>query len=299
MQIAEDWNPAGARLNIIEGAPNTQDIPGQVDIGTTQLAVPNCPTQVVEDWSATGDSNLLQDILDSVPAIQGYGNQFLSDADAHPENMDFSFSDHWDNYWIPLDTPPHSEDTSPSNSLSVCSEAYRRTLKLLEWTPRRDENSALEQQDLLLPENVNPTKPLLGGTLKWLPREPISVMARDRVLSMILGTVARPAVNRIITGFPSLESLTNLVHHAFLHIKQKQINSFIHLPSFNATPQRPELLGAIIALGAVSSPILGVRKFGYAVQDAVRIAVLQRVGILHYSRRCVRQHELTFTVRGR
>jgi hypothetical protein len=292
MQIAEDWNPDGA---------NTQGILGQFDIGTTQLAVPNCPTQVVEDWSATGvsDSNLLRDILDSVPAIQGYGNQFFDDDDSHLENMHLSFSDHWDNSWIPVATPPHSEDTSPCNSLSVCSEAYRRTLKLLEWKPRQDESSALEQQDLLLPENVNPTKPLLGATLKWLPREPISVTTRDRVLSMILGTVARPAVNRIITGFPSLESLTDLVHHAFLHIKQKQINSFIHLPSFNATPQRPELLGAIIALGAVSSPNLGIRRFGYAVQDVVRIAVLQRVGILHYSRRCVRQHELTFTVRGR
>ncbi|KAF4848060.1 hypothetical protein CGCSCA4_v005337 [Colletotrichum siamense] len=48
------------------------------------------------------------------------------------------------------------------------------------------------------------------------------------------------------------------------------IYDFVHLPTLDLCKQAPELLGALIAIGALQAESIVARKFGYAMQEVVR-----------------------------
>lgn len=48
------------------------------------------------------------------------------------------------------------------------------------------------------------------------------------------------------------------------------VDSFIHMSTFTLNGQRPEWLATVTAAGAVMTPVPILRRFGFAIHEAVR-----------------------------
>ena len=173
---------------------------------------------------------------------------------------------------LPLDPSPRQ------STISVGAEAYKHSTAMTAWNPSKKDNYDQEQQDLILAQNVGPP-PYSADSSRGstVPKKELFHRARDRILAMMLRITSGAASKRIVASFPSLDILRDLIHHALIDMRERQVGNFIHVPSFDMDKQRPELLGAIIAYGSVTSPSPAVRKFGYALQEVIRIAINQLV----------------------
>ena len=65
--------------------------------------------------------------------------------------------------------------------------------------------------------------------------------------------------------------------HVFLNSHTNQVSDYIHFPTFKLNEQEPEWIAGAAAAGAVLTPIPTLRKFGYALQESVRIVIPRRV----------------------
>ena len=101
-------------------------------------------------------------------------------------------------------------------------------------------------------------------------RERLDQSNRDRALVIVLGMSRQHAIsNRLASSFPSLDLMDVLVN-SFLMNLAYQSSEWIHLPTFRLNSQIPEWIAMAAASGAVSSPIPGLRRFGFTLQEAVR-----------------------------
>lgn len=165
--------------------------------------------------------------------------------------------------------------TSENSSLAgVGADAFKHSL-IGSWTPRPEDSSMMERQNLVAPKNVD-TMPLFTSSKK-VPHEPLSLNARDRILGMVLETCPQSAASRIIASFPSAEFLNNCIQYYFCRHHEEQIDSYIHLPTLKPSEQIAELLAMLAGAGAVCTSSSVIRKLGYALQEAVRHAVSKRV----------------------
>jgi hypothetical protein len=266
-------------LTTLESAPALSNTAIESAQSDAPLGQPAIHTKQVER-GASDDTTVALNVLSSELSADlgpfsdhGY-DEFLENT-FNLETMDFTFLDQ-------LVMMPSNESFSPDtdssiiSSVAIGSQVYRRPL-LMGWVPSRDENSGTEYSHLALPAEVSgqmrPSRRLIQDVL--------SVAARDQILSMILDTSSRANRSRIISSFPSTSILTDLIQFAFLHMTEKQTNSFIHLPTFQISDENPELLGALIAAGAIYSPVQAVRNFGYAMQEAIRVAIQHRVSAMY------------------
>ena len=220
--------------------------------------------------------DILGDTLNFAP-IRDYGQL---DHDTSLEDMDFSFLNDLSLPEMPALLPlsPLSDVTSQQSTMAIGAEAYRGMSALSTWNPRKGDNYMLEQQDLILSQNVRTlTHDVHLSDSRAFPKKDLPSSLRDQILAMVLRTASRAASSRIVTSFPSIEKLRDLIHHALQHMRERQVGNFIHAPSFNLGQQRPELLGSLIAYGCVTSSLPAVRRFGYALQDTVRVAINELV----------------------
>ena len=227
----------------------------------------------------TPENDALQSILDSNMNLPRFGDNVGSETDLMFDDVDFSFLSGIDT--LPAPTPiqqppsPVSNPTPQASAVGAGREAYRESQVLAGWIHAAEGRGEQAQQDLILPQHVKPAGPSVAANST--PIKDVSMAVRDRILTMILRTTSRAVADRIIASFPPLDVLKSLIHHAFIHLKDQQLISFLHFPSLDLDTQRPELLAVIVAYGSVCSPSLAVRKFGYAVQEASRTAILQLV----------------------
>jgi hypothetical protein len=191
------------------------------------------------------------------------------------DDMDFSFLNsispirNMDN---PCVAPLPNETMSPI--MPIRSQVYKLSSVVQGWTPLSTENSHMEQAHLSM------SGELAGFALQVdtasIPTQPFPHIVRDRILNMIF--VAYSDRNpRIVEAFPSSEILSKLTNR-YITSKVREINDFIHIPTLDWNSRRPELIAAMIAMGAVNSPSITARKFGFALQLTVRRATMQRVG---------------------
>ena len=101
----------------------------------------------------------------------------------------------------------------------------------------------------------------------------ISPSSRDAVFAMVLNQHPH---NKQPPSFPSLELLNYLLQAHFVQ-DERQCDSFLHMPSFEPDAAIPELLGGVIANGAMYISVPAIWQFGLALQEVVRIAVGLRV----------------------
>jgi hypothetical protein len=234
--------------------------------------------------SMPSQADVMQDILGSTLTLPDFGDFIEIDPNPILDDMDFSFLNS-----TALNTcqpspvylaPSLASVSSPNSSaIGAGAEAYRRSLVHRGWEPGREENHELEHQNLVLPHNIQPECLNSSSEMTSMTKKTLSLSMRDRILAMILRTASAQAVERTVASFPPVEVLRDLIHLAFVRMRNLQAIPVIHVPSFDLNEQRPELLAALIAYGSIYSPSPSVRRFGYAIQETVRIAMNQLVSL--------------------
>jgi hypothetical protein len=240
---------------------------------------PDCTSTNQENTMIELQNGVLPDVLGGTMDIADLDEYIDFDPDLALDELEFSFLNNSDILPTEAVQPisPASNRTAESSTMGVGSEVYRKSASLNVWVPEKDTIDNREHQNLTLPVYVNPTRLPLSSRFRFVLQKDLSGATRDRILTMILRTSPRRTSDSIIGSFPSIETIQNLIHYALLLLTERQVVSFIHLPSFAINQQPPELLSALIAYGSVCSPSIVVRKFGYAVQEAVRMSVNQKV----------------------
>lgn len=165
--------------------------------------------------------------------------------------------------------------------VALGAEAFRKS-SLWGWTPAHQDHGFAEQGNLSLPVNDADSPEARLNFDRQILSERLSPSSRDKVLAMVLGTCQPANISRVVSSFPSAEVLDNLMQH-FFDQASSRIDSWIHVPTFRANAKRPEYLSAIVAAGAVFTPLSTVRKLGFALQEAVRLGLPMRVSQRHSS----------------
>ncbi|KAH6876532.1 c6 zinc finger domain-containing protein [Thelonectria olida] len=164
---------------------------------------------------------------------------------------------------------------NPRKHVALGAEAYKRS-SLSVWEPRQEDSIAVELEDLsaLGTDHGSPeTQP--PPLNEYCVRDRLSRPARDKFLGMILNHCRLERSHFAIKAFPTPEVLDDLLQGFFFH-HRRQIDSYIHIPSFRPNELRPELLGGIVASGAVLTDIISVQKLGFAIQETVRTTIPTR-----------------------
>jgi len=100
--------------------------------------------------------------------------------------------------------------------------------------------------------------------------------SRDKLLCMVLDSCEGTMRDRVVGGFPSSQMLHTLVN-IYFDMAKRRVNQFIHPGTFVPGKCYPPLLACVIASGAVCTTLNSVRKLGFALQEAGRIAIPKTV----------------------
>ena len=246
-------------------------------------------TAVQARRDTTRPNDFMQDIWGSTLNVPDIGDYIQLEPDPVLEGLDFSFFDSANASMVRSAAPgaelsPLANPASRASPLAAGMEAFRTSEVLTGWEPGSECVHEQEEHNLILPHDFRPEGPPFSFNTTQVAELHLSLATRDRILAMILRTASPKFADHIIGSFPSIEVLKNLIQLAFVHIQEHQVIQCIHLPSFDPNEQRPEVLGAIVAYASVCSPSSTVRKFGYAIQEAVRAAILHIVSVVRITR---------------
>jgi hypothetical protein len=176
--------------------------------------------------------------------------------------------------------PPVRDTRTPdvSSGISAGAEAFQKSI--WRWRPVQQDHAHAEQVNLSLPyKDMQSLEPRHGPDVLDQTLEQTS---RDKILAMLLSGCKPSNVSRVVASFPSAELLDSLMH-SFFRSEVHRTDSWIHLPTFKVQNQRPELNGIVVAAGAVLSGVPALRKLGFAIQEAVRLAIPKIVSSHQFS----------------
>lgn len=171
---------------------------------------------------------------------------------------------------------PDSGNKTPvlGDNFTLGKAAFSRSI--WQWTPTGKDHSRAEKVDLSLPyadvgivDNTPTTDGLLSG-------QNIDRILRDKLLARILSTCSTSTYSTVVMAFPSAELLTSLMH-LYLNEQWNQIDSWLHVPTFDIAEQQLELLITMIGAGAIHTTVSAIRKVGLAFQEAAREALAKKV----------------------
>ncbi|CAF3466118.1 hypothetical protein SNK03_008191 [Fusarium graminearum] len=213
---------------------------------------------------------------------------FCNDTNMELSDMDFGLLDHWNAGGTGPNNPNAilaQVDTPRSdNSADVAHAHIRQNLVTAwdvspwRWDPVAKDNAFGEQGNL--PVSKKDVASLQAeasqGGLRRVVDQRLDFAARDGVLALVLGACQPDAMSSRISGsFPSADLLDTMLH-VFLNSHTNQVSEYIHFPTFKLNEQEPEWIAGAAAAGAVLTPIPTLRKFGYALQEAIRIVMPKR-----------------------
>ena len=179
---------------------------------------------------------------------------------------------------VPVSSNPCNNPSQQSPVMGMGTDAYQGSHVRRGWDPR-NEGCHSETENLELPSNTESEdlSALHNRRIVQLKNDDVDVGTRDKFLMMIYSRTSKSIWGRMSATFESLDVLKGIAHHALFHMQEKQVIPFIHVPSLDLNEQRPEVLGALWAYGAVSLPSGTMRQFGYGLQELVRLAISQTV----------------------
>ncbi|KAF2158258.1 hypothetical protein K461DRAFT_318225 [Myriangium duriaei CBS 260.36] len=154
-------------------------------------------------------------------------------------------------------------------NLGMIAQAFRESIWM--WTPASADHAGDEQSNLtLLEDNVTLER---RGFIDLPPlQEHISQMTRGKMLAMVLKTCEPMIYPRVLGSFPSPNLLSNVIHN-FLAFHVSQEVTWIHPATIELNRELPEFLTILAASGATISHVPEVLKLGFAMQEAVRVAL--------------------------
>ncbi|KAH7156053.1 c6 zinc finger domain-containing protein [Dactylonectria macrodidyma] len=162
----------------------------------------------------------------------------------------------------------------PKRQAGVGVEAFQKS-SLSRWLPNQQDSTATHMNQL----SVGAEEPEAPYTCisqeHRILSDPLTAAASNRLLAMILSTCDAEKGAAIAAAFPPRQLLGELVQNYMTQNRIKSTN-FIHEPTFCPNRERPELLGAVIAAGAVLSDSKSLQEFGLAIQEALSLVVQKR-----------------------
>jgi hypothetical protein len=168
-----------------------------------------------------------------------------------------------------------------STGINAGAEAFQKSL--WQWKPGQQDGNHAEQANLSLPIKDMQSLDLRSGP--DVLDQTLEQMSRDQILAMLLSRCKPANMARIVESFPSAELLNSLMH-SFFRFEVRRTDSWIHIPTFRVQSQRPTFNGMVVAAGAVLSGVPALRKLGFALQEAVCIALRQIVSPQHLYKAC-------------
>lgn len=211
---------------------------------------------------------------------QGVGAlDFYNDTNLDMNDVDFGMLDNWSvgNIHAMMTTDPNlaayisqqPEDPAElphmrNRLVSIWSESPWR------WMPDAKKDNVHTEKNNLSLGDINEAQLRPDRVIN----DKLEPSGRDRIMAIVLEACQNNTIlSRVASSFPSVEVMDSLVH-VFLAWHLCQVSEFVHFPSFSLNAQPPQWLGVVAAAGAVLTPIASLRKFGYALEEAVRKSLL-------------------------
>lgn len=200
---------------------------------------------------------------------------FCDDANLDMNELDFGMLDNWNLGNIPgmIATDPNLANyvSNQSEDSADMSHMRQRLVSLWaespwRWVPDGTKDNIQAEKSNLPLGDIN------GSQLRpdKVTNDMLDPSGRDKILAIVLGTCQNNVMlSRVASSFPSTEVMDSLVH-VFLAWHLCQVSEFVHFGSFSMNEQCPEWLAVAAAAGAILTPVKSLRKFGYALQEAVR-----------------------------
>jgi len=163
-----------------------------------------------------------------------------------------------------------TETPAVRRAIDAGEQAFRESMWL--WDPSMEDSNVSEQIHLTLPGYQSIEDHQARGSDSDLQ---LSSMSRDKLLLMILDTCDPRAQRQVVSRFPSMNFLSSLIVD-FKARHSRQISPWIHFPTLDLENECEEFLAAIICAGAADSRRPDVRKLGFALQEAARLAIAKR-----------------------
>ncbi|KAL7798117.1 hypothetical protein V8C37DRAFT_245742 [Trichoderma ceciliae] len=209
---------------------------------------------------------------------------FCDDMDMDLTDMDFGLLDHWN---LDLNDggaliPPTMAGQNPQNSVEM--SQMRQNLANVwgelpwKWEPTTRDNGYTEQGNLPVSAKdlSNAQFQEFKRHLERVVEQKLNLPSRDQILAIVLKTCRDASIaSRVAASFPSVDVMDTMVQ-AFLAAHIRQVSTWIHYPTLKLNSVWPEWVGNAVAAGAVLMPAPTLRKFGFAVQEAVRITIPAR-----------------------
>jgi hypothetical protein len=240
---------------------------------------------VAVDANTSAFHDFLRDVLYEQPlapakplesqglAVLDFGNNANMDL----TDMDFGLLGNWsiDGF---TEMVPAAQDVGPGTEQPVDLSQMRQSLVRVwtnspwRWDPKIHDSGYREQGNLPLPsvDVANAQLHASAYPLERVVKEKLEQSARDQVLAIVLGTCRQNStLDRVSSSFPTVD-LMDMMVHVFLASHACQVSEWIHFPTFHLHTQWPEWIATAAAAGAVLMPVPTLRKFGLALQEAVR-----------------------------
>lgn len=201
---------------------------------------------------------------------------FCDDGNLDMNELDFGMLDNWNvgNYQGMLATDPNLASyvsNQPEDSTADMSRMRQRLVKIWtdspwRWMPDGHKDNIHQQKSGL------PIADISSAQLRpdRIIQDKLDPSGRDKILAIVLSTCQNNVMlSRVASSFPSNEVMDSLVH-IFLAWHLCQVSEFIHFGTFSLNTQCPEWLGVAASAGAILTPVQTLRKFGFALHEAVR-----------------------------
>ncbi|KAK4539202.1 hypothetical protein LTR36_001160 [Oleoguttula mirabilis] len=255
--------------------------PRQSQLESSQKGVVQADSVVNEPHLADFLRDILQDLPPSElqgPLGQSHGtftpfNVLDFSQQMYPDlpDIDFSYTQDWNVLLNPETVNEGLTSTGTSSlddSLGLGNAAFSRST--WRWTPNHEKGGDVPGDTALSPEDEVQRRRLDNGK-RCLP-QCLDSRSRDRIVGMLLSACDHINYDKIVTLLPPTPVLDAMIND-FLSWSESSIDHWIHTHSLSLPDCRPELLGLMIAGGAIRSPLPEVHKFGYALQEICRLAV--------------------------
>ncbi|KAI0125974.1 hypothetical protein BJ170DRAFT_685218 [Xylariales sp. AK1849] len=206
---------------------------------------------------------------------------FCDDTNYELTDMDFGLLDHWNldetsnAHTVTQAATPRTDDSTVDMSQMRQKLVTIWTNSPWRWIPDNRDSVYAEYGNLPIPHRDAASQRFQESQQRAdrVIKDKLDPSSRDKILSTVLQTVKVDAIRlRIASSFPSVEVMDTLTH-IFLAAHMCSVSGWIHWGTFSLNSQWPEWLASVAAAGAVYAPVPTLRKFGFAVQEAIRIAI--------------------------
>ncbi|KAF3010521.1 hypothetical protein E8E14_009942 [Neopestalotiopsis sp. 37M] len=207
---------------------------------------------------------------------------FCDDLNYELTDVDFGLLDHWNldennrnGQVVTQAATPQTDDSTVDMSQMRSHLAKIWTNSPWRWIPQERDSVYAEYGNLPIPQR-DAASERFQERQKQMDRvikEKVDPASRDKVLSVVLQALKSDSLRlRVASSFPSTDVVDTLVH-MYLAAHLCSVSSYIHWGTFKLNKQQPEWLGIVLAAGAVLTPVSALRKFAFAIQEAMRIAI--------------------------